>query len=152
MKQLGLAYSVQMGQYFESPAIERANGKTVAAQSSPIQPALEQGVIVAGGTGATRIGVAGVWHAIEYHVTGKVLDGSVRDEERRISREDALKMYTLNAAWLAFAEQQRGSLRAGKLADFAVLDQDVLAVTADKLHQTQALLTFVDGQQVYPEQ
>lgn len=40
-------------------------------------------------------------------------------------------MYTLNAAWLAFAEQQRGSLRAGKLADFAVLDQDVLAVTAD---------------------
>ncbi|UUX56484.1 amidohydrolase family protein [Citrobacter youngae] len=105
MKQLGLAYSVQMGPYFESPAIERANGKTVAAQSSPIQPALEQGVIVAGGTDATRIGVAGVWHAIEYHVTGKVLDGSVRDEERRISREDALKMYTLNAAWLAFAEQ-----------------------------------------------
>ncbi|VEI41549.1 Uncharacterised protein [Citrobacter youngae] len=48
MKQLGLAYSVQMGPYFESPAIERANGKTVAAQSSPIQPALEQGVIVAG--------------------------------------------------------------------------------------------------------
>ena len=71
MKQLGLAYSVQMGPYFESPAIERANGKTVAAQSSPIQPALEQGVIVAGGTDATRIGVAGVWHAIEYHVTGK---------------------------------------------------------------------------------
>lgn len=152
MKQLGLAYSVQMEPYFESPAIERANGKTVAAQSSPIQPALEQGVIVAGGTDATRIGVAGVWHAIEYHVTGKALDGSVRDEERRISREDALKMYTLNAAWLAFAEQQRGSLRAGKLADFAVLDQDILAVTADKLHQTQALLTFVDGQQVYPEQ
>lgn len=152
MKQLGLAYSVQMGPYFESPAIERANGKTVAAQSSPIQPALEQGVIVAGGTDATRIGVAGVWHAIEYHVTGKALDGSVPDEERRVSREDALKMYTLNAAWLAFAEQQRGSLRAGKLADFAVLDQDILAVAADKLHQTQALLTFVDGQQVYPEQ
>lgn len=152
MKQLGLAYSVQMGPYFESPAIERANGKTVAAQSSPIQPALEQGVIVAGGTDATRIGVAGVWHAIEYHVTGKALDGSVRDEQRRVSREDALKMYTLNAAWLAFAEQQRGSLRAGKLADFAVLDQDILAVAADKLHQTQALLTFVDGQQVYPEQ
>lgn len=152
MKQLGLAYSVQMGPYFESPAIERANGKTVTAQSSPIKPALEQGVIVAGGTDATRIGVAGVWHAIEYHVTGKALDGSVRDEERRVSREDALKMYTLNAAWLAFAEQQRGSLRAGKLADFAVLDQDILAVAADKLHQTQALLTFVDGQQVYPEQ
>ena len=152
MKQLGLAYSVQMGPYFESPAIERANDKTVAAQSSPIQPALEQGVIVAGGTDATRIGVAGVWHAIEYHVTGKALNGSVRDEERRVSREDALKMYTLNAAWLAFAEQRRGSLRAGKLADFAVLDQDILAVAADKLHRTQALLTFVDGQQVYPEQ
>lgn len=152
MKQLGLAYSVQMGPYFESPAIERANGNAVVAQSSPIQPALDQGVIVAGGTDATRIGVAGVWHAIEYHVTGKALGGSVRDEKRRVSREDALKMYTLNAAWLAFAEQQRGSLRAGKLADFAVLDQDILAVAADKLHQTQALFTFVDGQQVYPEQ
>ena len=152
MKKLGVAYSVQMGPYFESPAIERANGKTVAALSSPVQPALEQGVIVAGGTDATRIGVAGVWHAIEYHVTGKALDGSVRHDTRQLSREDALKMYTLNAAWIAFAEQQRGSLQAGKLADFAVLNQDIMAIPADKLHQTESLLTFVDGQQVYPEQ
>ncbi|EMW6553290.1 amidohydrolase [Citrobacter werkmanii] len=152
MKKLGLAYSVQMGPYFESPAIERANGKTVAALSSPVQPALEQGVIVAGGTDATRIGVAGVWHAIEYHVTGKALDGSVRHDTRQLSREEALKMYTRNAAWLAFAEQQRGSLQAGKLADFAVLNQDIMAIAPDKLHQTESLLTFVDGQQVYPEQ
>lgn len=61
-------------------------------------------------------------------------------------------MYTLNAAWIAFAEQQRGSLRTGKLADFAVLNQDIMAIPADKLHQTESLLTFVDGQQVYPEQ
>lgn len=152
MKTLGLAYSVQMGPYFETPAIERANGKEVAALSSPIQPALAQGIVVAGGTDATRIGVAGVWHAIEYHVTGKSLDGTLRHENRRLSREDALKMYTLNAAWLAFAEQQRGSLRVGKLADFAVINQDILAIAADKLHQTESLLTFVDGQQVYPPQ
>ncbi|MBM6611052.1 MULTISPECIES: amidohydrolase family protein [Citrobacter] len=72
--------------------------------------------MVVGGTDATRIGVAGVWHAIEYHVTGKALDGTVRHDARQLSREDALKMYTLNAAWIAFAEQQRGSLQAGKLA------------------------------------
>lgn len=98
-----------------------------------------------------RIGVAGVWHAIEYHVTGKALDGTVRHDACQLSREDALKMYTLNAAWIAFAEQQRGSLQAGKLADFAVLNQDIMAIPADKLHQTESLLTFVDGQQVYPE-
>ncbi|MDT3751596.1 amidohydrolase family protein [Citrobacter freundii complex sp. 2023EL-00966] len=42
-------------------------------------------------------------------------------------------------------------MREGKFADFAVLNQDIMAIPADKLHQTESLLTFVDGQQVYPE-
>ncbi|KAA0542264.1 amidohydrolase family protein [Citrobacter portucalensis] len=55
------------------------------------------------------------------------------------------RWYECDADWHCW------SLRAGKLADIAVLNQDIMAIPADKLHQTESLLTFVDGQQVYPE-
>lgn len=152
MQKLGLAFSVQMGPYFEAPAILAANGPRVAEQSPPTKAALDIGMKVAGGTDATRIGVAGVWQAIEYQVTGRSLGGVVqRRSDLLLTPEQALTLYTRDAAWLAFAEDKRGSLAAGKLADLAVLNQDPLRVPARQLHQTQSLLTLLGGRVVHGE-
>lgn len=150
MKKLGLSYSVQMGPYFETPAILKATSLSAAQESSPIKKAMDKGIIVAGGTDATRIGIAGVWHAIEYHVTGKSLGNQAQKPNHSLlSVEDALKLYTINAAWIAKDDANRGSLTQGKLADFVILDQDIFNISTDKLSDTKAIMTFVDGQPVY---
>lgn len=59
MKRLGLSFTVQMGPYFEGPAILEANGEDVAAKSPPTRAALDRNILVAGGTDSTRIGVSG---------------------------------------------------------------------------------------------
>jgi predicted amidohydrolase YtcJ len=110
------------------------------------------GMRVAGGTDATRIGVAGVWQAIEYQVSGRSLGGIVqRRADLLLTPEQALTLYTRDAAWLAFADETRGSLIVGKLADLAVLDRDPLRIPVDQLHQTQSLLTLLGGRVVYGE-
>jgi hypothetical protein len=113
---------------------------------------MAMGMRVAGGTDATRIGVAGVWQAIEYQVRGRSLGGVVqRRADLLLTPEQALTLYTRDAAWLAFADETRGSLVTGKLADLAVLNQDPLSIPANQLHQTQSLLTLLGGRVVHGE-
>lgn len=150
MRKLGLAYTVQMGPYFEAPAIQEAHGAEAAQASPPTRLALRKGLMVAGGTDSTRVGVINVWRAIEYHVTGRAVGGAVqRRADHLLTREEALRLYTANAAWLTFSEPHRGSLTEGKLADFAVLDAPFLTVAPDDIHKIRSVLTFVDGKPVH---
>lgn len=149
MARLGLAYSVQMGPYFETTAIHAANSADAAESSAPVSAALGLGIPVAGGTDSTRIGVAGVWHAIQYHVDGQPLAGVRRQDDNLINRDAALRMYTRTAAWLSYAENDRGSLTAGKLADLVVLDQPYMTMPARKIHSLRSLLTLVGGRVVH---
>lgn len=99
MRKLGLAYTVQMGPYFEGLAIRDANPPGATDNSPPVRLALDKGLVVAGGTDSTRIGIAGVWHAIEYHITGIASGGSVRKPaSERLTRLEALALYTRHAA------------------------------------------------------
>jgi hypothetical protein len=66
-----------------------------------------------------------------------------------VTREQAVIAYTLTAAYAEFAEKNKGSLEAGKLADLAVLSQDIFQVPAEKLPQTESVLTMVGGKIVY---
>ena len=150
MRRLGLAYTVQMGPYFEAPAIREANGESVAQTSPPTRLALDKGLMVAGGTDSTRIGVINVWRAIEYHVTGQSAGAAVRRRsDFLLTREEALRLYTANAAWITFDERHRGTLTPGKLADLAVLDAPFLRTPADQIHSIRSVMTIVDGKVVY---
>ena len=149
MKALGMAFSVQMGPYFEGPAILEANGPEVALRSAA-RAALDQGLVVAGGTDATRIGDYRVWPAVEFQVTGASLGNAVvRPPDQRMSRMEALRSYTLGSAWLAFDDDDRGSLEKGKLADLAVLDAPYLGVPATQISEIRSLLTLRGGEAVY---
>lgn len=150
MKRLGLSFTVQMGPYFEGPAILEANGEDVAAKSPPTRAALDRNILVAGGTDSTRIGVFGVWQAIEYHVTGRSLGGAIqKPASQLLSREESLQLYTRNAAWIGFAEQDRGTLAKAKLADLVVLDKPFFSIPADEIDSIRSLLTVVGGKVVY---
>ncbi|MBB3013665.1 amidohydrolase [Cupriavidus alkaliphilus] len=152
MKALGLAYTVQMGPYFEAGAIGHANGHHVAEAAPPVRLALQHGLKVAGGTDATRIGIPGVWRALEFHVGGYSIGREVRRHaDFRLSRLEALRLYTANAAWISFDEGSRGTLEAGKLADLAVLDKPYLTVPVEDIHRIRSVLTMVDGKVVHSD-
>ncbi len=69
--------------------------------------------------------------------------------EQALTREEAIRGFTLDAAWAAFMESEVGSLEAGKRADFIVLDRDLMTVDADEIPATQVLETWLDGEKVW---
>lgn len=82
-------------------------------------------------------------------VTRKTTKGTVFNPEEAISREDALKMYTINNAMASFEEDVKGSIEAGKFADLVVLSEDILTCHPDSIRKIKPLLTIVDGKVVF---
>ncbi|MCC6587022.1 MAG: amidohydrolase [Bryobacterales bacterium] len=69
--------------------------------------------------------------------------------EQRITREQAIRLYTINNAFLTFEEKEKGSLEPNKLADFIILKEDILTVPVDRVKDLQVAETWLDGRQVY---
>jgi Predicted metal-dependent hydrolase with the TIM-barrel fold len=69
--------------------------------------------------------------------------------EQAVSREQALKMFTINAAYAAFEENDKGSIEAGKLADFTVLSSDIMKIAQPEILKTRCEMTVIGGEIVY---
>jgi predicted amidohydrolase YtcJ len=69
--------------------------------------------------------------------------------EQRLTRAEALRLFTLDAAYAAFQEKELGSLTPGKLADFVVFDRDILTVPPRELLRARVLRTVIGGETVY---
>jgi predicted amidohydrolase YtcJ len=82
-------------------------------------------------------------------VTRRTEGGQVIGAEQAISREDALRMMTANAAWLSFQEKRKGSIEVGKLGDLAVLSDDYLACPPERIKQIRAVVTVLGGTVVH---
>src|SRR5262249_15493074 len=78
----------------------------------------------------------------------KWFDGRLHPEES-LSREQAVRFYTINNATIMFLDDKVGTLEEGKLADFIVLNQDILTCPADNIKDTQVLRTYLGGKLVY---
>jgi hypothetical protein len=117
--------------------------------SYPGKSYFENGIIAGAGSdvGVTPLSPWwGLWAAVARRELGS---GEVLVPEERISVTQALQLYTRNGSYSGFEEDKKGSLEPGKLADFIVVDRDVLAVPADELKDVQVLMTFVGGRLVY---
>jgi predicted amidohydrolase YtcJ len=62
---------------------------------------------------------------------------------------EALRMWTLNGAWLSFEEKIKGSIEPGKLADMVVISKDFLNCPVDEIKDIEAITTIVDGKVVF---
>ncbi len=109
----------------------------------------ESGAVVTNGTDAP---VERVDPVPSYHCTvarEMVGTDSTFYPDEALSREQALRSYTLNGAYAAFEEGIKGSLTPGKLADVVVLSRDILTVPEDEILGTRILYTIVGGEVVY---
>jgi predicted amidohydrolase YtcJ len=94
------------------------------------------------------------WRHIYSLVTGKNHAGKVITADQTISRMEALRLYTINGAWFSFDENKLGSIENGKLADLAVLSDDLLdpaRVPDEAIRQIRSVLTIVGGRIMHNE-
>ena len=115
------------------------------------QKLMKTGAIVSNGT---DVPVEDVNPVACYYasVSRKLKDGSAFYPDQRMSREEALKSYTLNAAYSGFEENIKGSLKPGKLADITILSKDILTIPEDEVPTTVVKHTIVGGKIMYSRQ
>jgi predicted amidohydrolase YtcJ len=106
---------------------------------------LEGGVLI---NGSSDVGISPLL-GIYMYVTRKNFFGEALGPEQAISREEAIKLFTIYGAYSTFEEKLKGSIEAGKLADLAVLSDDPLTVPEEKIKEIQVLMTVVDGKIAY---
>jgi predicted amidohydrolase YtcJ len=109
---------------------------------------LDAGINVGGGSDYYKVPANPFW-MLHFWVTRATREGGVIGPEQRVSREEALRVMTVNNAYLTFEEDVKGTIEPGKLADFVILSDDILSVPEDRIKDLQALATFVDGRLVY---
>ncbi len=142
--------------YLDGPAIKDVFGPERMKDFQPLRSLLDAGIVVAGGSDHMirfdpRLATNpyqpffGMWMAI----TRKMVDGNVMHPEQRISRLEALKMWTWNAAYLAFEEKDKGSIEPGKLADMVLITDDFATCPEDKIKDIEAIQTIVGGKVVF---
>lgn len=88
-------------------------------------------------------------------VSRKTLKGTPEggyEPEQKMTREQALRSYTLDAAYGAFEEEIKGSISVGKLADFAIYNQDIMTIDEGDLLNTEVVMTIFDGKVVYEKE
>jgi predicted amidohydrolase YtcJ len=72
--------------------------------------------------------------------------------DQKLSLVEALRAFTLSAAYAAHAEKTQGTLEPGKYADFILVDRDIFTINPQDIWKTRVLQTWVGGRQVYPAQ
>jgi predicted amidohydrolase YtcJ len=149
MKKLGLILSVQDHLYLAAPVLKRYWGKNRAADVTPVKSYLKSGLLLVGGTDSPVVPFNPFWEIYHFNTRDTISDGVYGADQKVESRVTLLRMITINYAKMIGEESRKGSIEPGKLADFAVLTDDILGVPAKRLLKTKALATYVGGKEVY---
>jgi hypothetical protein len=133
------------GEYF----IRRYGTRAVAA-TPPIRRMLAAGVPVGGGTDATRVASYNPWVSLYWLVSGKTVGGTpMYPENNRLSREEALRLWTAGSAWFSGEEKEKGRIAQGQFADLAVLSEDYFAIPEERIKGIESVLTVLGGKIVH---
>ena len=114
-------------------------GENRALELQPLRTLVNAGIPVAIGSDGSNNPFVNITLATTYE----------RHPAEALTREQAVVAYTLTSAYVEFAEKDKGSLEPGKLADLAVLSQDIFTVAAGDLPRTESVLTLVGGKIIY---
>ena len=150
IKRLGISIVSQPGfiYYLGDSYVENVDYEKICT-IKPHRTWLDNGIKVAGSSDGPVTPFnpwMGIWAAMmrQTEVSGECLG-----ENERITRQEALRMYTMNGAYATFDEAVKGSIEAGKYADMLIIDTDFLECPDNEIGNTKVLATYVSGKKVY---
>lgn len=153
VKKLGGGIALDTKMALHGEAFIQSRGREQALHTPRLRTLVDSGIPLAMSTDAFRASTFNPWVGISWMVTGKSISGSeVLASENRLTRSEALKLFTVGGAWFMNAESEAGTIAPGRLADFAVLDRDYFSVPDDEIKSISAVLTVMDGRVVYGAQ
>ena len=124
-------------------------GPERSKEVKPHRAWIDHGIVVGAGTDSPVTPYnpfVSLWAAVARRTE---LEGTQMGTEQRVTREEAIRMYTINGAYLSFEEYVKGSIEPGKLADLIVIDRDILTCPEDEIKETRVLRTILGGKTVY---
>jgi predicted amidohydrolase YtcJ len=147
MRALGLTISAQNHLYLAGPSLVKYWGATRAGITTPVKMYLDAGLQVSSGTDAPVVPYPPLW-TLYHFITRDTITGGVLGPDQRVTRQQALRMATINNAWLNMEERTKGSIEPNKLADLVILNEDPLTCPEQRLRDAKVLATIVGGKVV----
>jgi len=151
MSRLDLMISAQNHLYLAGPSLVKYWGVKRASWVTPLRSYLDHltnKMAVSAGTDSAVVPYPPLW-TIYHFVTRNTITGGVLGAGQRIRREEALRLSTINNAYLNFEEKVKGSLEPGKYADLVVLSDDIMTCPEERIRDMSVLATMVGGKLVY---
>jgi predicted amidohydrolase YtcJ len=155
MAALGVMVSTNMlGYANDYQAVVKSMGQAQADRQTPVREFIDNKLMVLPGSdyngpNPDTATSNNPWIPIYYYVTRKNRQGQVIGAQEKITRAEALRTSTINNAYVTFEEAVKGSIEAGKLADFVVLSADFLTVPEEQILQLRPMATYVGGKKVF---
>lgn len=147
----GIALDTKMAMHGD--AFIKTHGREKALMTPRLRLMVDSGIPLAMTTDAFRASSLNPWVGISWMVSGKsVSETEVLASDNRVSRAEALGLFTRKAAWFMNTESEMGMIAPGNLADFALLDRDYFSVPESQIKSISSVLTVMDGRVVYGEQ
>lgn len=147
---LGGGIAIQHRMAYQGEYFIRRYGVEAAQRRPPLRKMLAMGLPVGAGTDGTRVASYHPWTCLWWLVTSKTVGGTVlHDEADRLSREEALRLYTAGSAWFSREADVKGTLAVGSYADMAVLSDDYFRVEPDEIRGLESVLTLLGSEVVY---
>jgi hypothetical protein len=150
LKAMGAGVAVQDRMAFAGEIFAERYGKEAAAAAPPLRKLVDAGIPLGGGTDATRVSSHNPWLSLYWMVSGKTLGGTqLMSAENRLTREEALKLFTIGSAWFSGEENVKGKIAVGQYADFAILSADYFSIDEEQIRGIESVLTVTGGDIVY---
>lgn len=150
IKRLGGGIALDAKMALHGEAFAKTHGREKALYTPRFSALMKSGIPLSLTSDAFRVSPGNPWIGISWAVTGKAISGNViLAEDNRLTREEALRLYTIGAAWFENQESDKGRIAPGNLADFVLLSDDYFSVADDQIKNLQSVLTVVGGRVVY---
>ena len=147
---LGGGIAVQHRMAFQGEYFVHRYGAEAARRTPPVRRMMEMGLPVGAGTDATRVASFNPFVSLYWLVSGRTIGGlQLYNDSNRLTREEALRLYTQGSSWFSTEDDVKGGLFPGQLADFAVLSEDYFSIEEEQIRSLESLLTVVGGNIVY---
>jgi predicted amidohydrolase YtcJ len=153
VKRLGGGIALDPKMALHGDGFIKTHGRERALRTPRLRQLVDSGIPLAMTTDAFRAATFNPWVGISWMVSGKSVSGSeVLAKDNRLSRTEALKLFTSGPAWFMNAESEMGMIASGHLADFVLLDRDYFTIPEDQIKNVSSVLTVMDGRVVFGAQ